>query len=304
MREAKAFCPAHVTGFFKAHLDDVQNNLENLGSMGAGFSIKQGVTTQVKIQSKDNQKSHFKISTQGYQSDKTDISEYVLDEFLKLGEFSDKFFDITHEISIPVGYGLGSSSAVALSLSYALDQALETRLDRTKIGQIAHNAEVNCKTGLGDVLASYHGGFEVRIKAGAPGIGNVEKIPTEKISILMICFSPISTNKFIKERLSQINGLGGKMVNRLLESKNYEHFQDMSLEFANYVNVMTPKMQKLVDEFTKNKLKCGIALFGETVFSMVTKDNEGKVLEILEKYPKGIILKSELDEIGARVLNN
>ena len=304
MREAKAFCPAHVTGFFKAHLDDVQNNLENLGSMGAGFSIKQGVTTQVKIQSKDNQKSHFKISTQGYQSDKTDISEYVLDEFLKLGEFSDKFFDITHEISIPVGYGLGSSSAVALSLSYALDQALETRLDRTKIGQIAHNAEVNCKTGLGDVLASYHGGFEVRIKAGAPGIGNVEKIPTEKISILMICFSPISTNKFIKERLSQINGLGGKMVNKLLKSRNYEHFQDMSLEFANHVDVMTPRMQKLVDEFTKNNLKCGIALFGETVFSMIAKEEESDVLEILEKYPEGIIIKSELDEIGARVLNN
>ena len=304
MREAKAFCPAHVTGFFKAHLDDVQNNLENLGSMGAGFSIKQGVTTQVKIQSKDNQKSHFKISTQGYQSDKTDISEYVLDEFLKLGEFSDKFFDIKHEISIPVGYGLGSSSAVALSLSYALDQALETRLDRTKIGQIAHNAEVNCKTGLGDVLASYHGGFEVRIKAGAPGIGNVEKIPTEKISILMICFSPISTNKFIKERLSQINGLGGKMVNKLLKSRNYEHFQDMSLEFANHVDVMTPRMQKLVDEFTKNNLKCGIALFGETVFSMITKEEESNVLEILEKYPEGIIIKSELDEVGARVLNN
>lgn len=304
MRESKAFCPAHVTGFFKAHLEDEQNNFENLGSMGAGFSIRQGVTTQVKIKVKDNQKSNFKILTQGYQSDKTDISEYVLNEFLKLGEFSDKFFDIRHEISIPVGYGLGSSSAVALSLSYALDQALETRLDKTKIGQIAHNAEVNCKTGLGDVLASYHGGFEIRIKAGAPGIGDVKKIPTEKISILMICFSPISTNKFIKERLPQINGLGGKMVNRLLESKNYEHFQEMSLEFANYVDVMTPRMQKLVDEFTKNNLKCGIALFGETVFSMVTKDDEDKVLEIFKKYPDGIIIESELDEIGARVLNN
>ena len=304
MREAKAFCPAHVTGFFKAHLEGDQKNSEDLGSMGAGFSIKQGVTTQVKISTKNNQESHFKISTQGYQSDKTDISEYVLDEFLKLGEFSDKFFDITHEISIPVGYGLGSSSAVALSLSYALDQALETRLDKTKIGQIAHNAEVNCKTGLGDVLASYHGGFEVRIKPGAPGIGDVKKIPTDKISILMICFSPISTNKFIKERLSQINGLGGKMVNRLLESKNYDHFQDMSLEFANYVDVMTPRMQKLVDEFTKNNLKCGIALFGETIFSMVTKDEENKVLEILEKYPEGIVIKSELDDVGARVLNN
>ncbi|MBN4046062.1 GHMP kinase [Nitrosarchaeum koreense] len=302
--EAKAFCPAHVTGFFKAHLDDNQSNLENLGSMGAGFSIKQGVTTRVKINTKNNQESNFKISTKGYQSDKTDVSEYVLNEFLKLDDFSTKFFDIEHEISIPVGYGLGSSGAVALSLSFALDQALGTKLDRTMIGQIAHNAEVSCKTGLGDVLASYHGGFEIRIKPGAPGIGSVEKITLEKISIIMICFSPISTNKFIKERLSQINGLGGKMVNRLLESKDYEHFQDMSLEFAKYVDVMTPRMQKLVDELAKNNIKCGIALFGETVFSMISKDDEDKVLEILQKYPDGIIIKSELDNNGARILKN
>ena len=44
-------------------------------------------------------------------------------------------------------------------LSYALDQALQTKLDKTKIGQIAHNAEVNCKTGLGDVLASFSRGI-------------------------------------------------------------------------------------------------------------------------------------------------
>ena len=84
-------------------------------------------------------------------------------------------------------------------------------------------------------MASYHCGFEIRIKPGAPGIGKIEKIYTKDISIIMICFSPISTSKFIKEKLSQINGLGGKMVNELLESKNYEHFQEMSLEFAKYV---------------------------------------------------------------------
>ncbi|MEK0338882.1 MAG: GHMP kinase [Nitrosopumilus sp.] len=302
--EATAFCPAHITGFFKAHLDDNQNSLENFGSTGAGFSIKQGVTTRVKVDTKDNQESNFRITTKGYQSDKTDVSEFVLNEFLKLGKFSNKFFDIEHEISIPVGYGLGSSGAVALSLSYALDQALETKLDKTIIGQIAHNAEVNCKTGLGDVLASFHGGFEIRVKPGAPGIGSVEKIFTEKISIIMICFSPISTNKFIKEHLSKINGLGGKMVNRLLESKNYEHFQDMSLEFAKFVDIITPKMQKLVNELSENNIKCGIAFFGETIFSMVPKEDENKVLEILQKYPDGIIIKSELDDNGARVLYN
>ncbi len=302
--EATAFCPAHVTGFFKAYLNDNQNNLENLGSMGAGFSIKQGVTTRVKIESKNNQKSNFKITTKGYQSDKTDISEFILNEFLKLGKFSNKFFNIEHDISIPVGYGLGSSAAVALSLSFALDQALETKLDKISIGKIAHNAELNCKTGLGDVLASFHGGFEIRVKPGAPGIGRVEKILTEEISIIMICFSPISTNKFIKERLSQINGLGGKMVNKLMESKNYEHFQEMSLEFANYIDVMTPKMQKLVSELFENNIKCGVALFGETIFSMIPKKDENKILEILKKYPEGIIIKSELDNVGARVLNN
>jgi len=302
--EATAFCPAHITGFFKAHLDDNQSSLENLGSMGAGFSIKQGVTTRVKIDTRDNQESNFRITTKGYQSDKTDVSEFVLNEFLKLGKFSNKFFHIEHKISIPVGYGLGSSGAVALSLSYALDQALETKLDKTIIGQIAHNAEVNCKTGLGDVLASFHGGFEIRVKPGAPGIGIVEKIFTDKISVIMICFSPISTNKFIKERLSQINGLGGKMVNRLLESKNYEHFQDMSLEFAKFVNIITPRMQKLVNELSENNIKCGIAFFGETIFSMVPKEDENKVLEILQKYSDGIIIKSELDNVGARILNN
>ena len=302
--EATAFCPAHITGFFKAHLDDNQNSLENFGSTGAGFSIKQGVTTRVKVDTKDNQESNFRITAKGYQSDKTDVSEFVLNEFLKLGKFSNKFFDIEHEISIPVGYGLGSSGAVALSLSFALDQALETKLDKTTIGQIAHNAEVNCKTGLGDVLASFHGGFEIRVKPGAPGIGCVEKIFTNEISVIMICFSPISTNKFIKERLSQINGLGGKMVNRLLESKNYKHFQDMSLEFAKFVDVITPRMQKLVNDLSKNNIKCGIAFFGETVFSMIPKEDEDRVLEILQKYSDGIVIKSELDNNGARVLYN
>ena len=302
--EAVAFCPAHITGFFKAHLDENHNAVEDLGSMGAGFSIKEGVTTKVRIFPKNNQETNFRITTKGYQSDKTDVSEFVLNEFLKLGNFSNKFFDIEHEITIPVGYGLGSSSAVALSLSFALNEVLETKLDKNIIGQIAHNAEVNCKTGLGDVLASFHGGFEIRVKPGAPGVGDVEKISTDKISVIMICFSPISTNKFIKEHLSKINGLGGKMVNQLLESKNYRHFQDMSLEFAKYVDVMTPRMQKLVDELSKNDIKCGVALFGATIFSMIPKNDEEKVLKILQKYSEGIIIKSELDDVGARLLNN
>ena len=44
--EAIAFCPAHVTGFFKAHLNE-KGSSEEFGSTGAGFSITEGVTTRV-----------------------------------------------------------------------------------------------------------------------------------------------------------------------------------------------------------------------------------------------------------------
>ena len=63
-------------------------------------------------------------------------------------------------------------------------------------------------------------------------------------------------------------------------------------------------MQKLVNELSENNIKCGIAFFGETVFSMIPKKDENKVLKILQKYSDGIIIKSELDENGARVLYN
>lgn len=303
MRSA-AFCPAHITGFFKAHLDDRQQAPENFGSMGAGFSIKQGVTTHVEVLPRTNQESSFQITLQGYQTDKTDVSEFVLNEFLKMGNFEEFFFDIRHEISIPVGYGLGSSSAVALSLSYALDRALGTDLDAETIGRIAHNAEVDCKTGLGDVLASYHGGFEIRVRPGAPGIGKVEKINAGPVSIIVICFSPISTNRFIKEHLSKINGLGGRMVNELLKTRDCDRFQDMSLEFAEYVNVITPRMRGVIEELSSRQIKCGVALFGETVFSMIPRGKEAEVLKVLERHTDGILIRSELDGTGARILHN
>ena len=296
---ATAFCPAHITGFFKAELD--KEDSKQLGSLGAGFSIQKGVKTTVSVREKTKHDiSNFSIKVNGFESGDMRVSELVLSKF----PIDKKFIDVTHEIDVPVGYGFGCSAAVALSLSIALNDALKSKLSKIEVAQIAHDVEIECKTGLGDVLASYHGGFEIRDKPGAPGIGHVQKINLNKISIIMICFSPISTSKFIKERLSQINGLGGKMVNELLESKNYEHFQEMSLEFAKYVNVMTPRMQKVVDELSNNNIKCGIALFGETIFSMIPKEKEGNVLKILEKFSDGIIIKSKLDDVGARILNN
>jgi len=293
--QAIAFCPGHITGFFKAEVDEKRPELQ--GSIGAGFCIKEGVTTRVSVSS--SEKPSFKIKVTGYQSDNTQVSEFVIGEFFNLVK-ENYFVDVEHQIEIPVGYGLGSSGAVALSLAFALNKALQTNLSRTQIGQIAHRAEIFCKTGLGTVLSSYHGGFEIRTKQGAPGIGSLRKIHTDS-SAVMICFSPISTKKFIKNDLSKINGLGGKMVGKLIKSRDHQEFLDMSLEFAKYVNVITPKMSTVIKDLQKNGFKCGVAMFGETVFTLVPKSKEDQVIEIFKKYDDGIVIKSSIDTSGARI---
>ncbi len=251
---AKAFSPAHITGFFKAELEKEEPN--QLGSLGAGFSIQKGVKTTVNIRPKTKHDiTNYGIRVKGFNTGDIRVSEYVL-----------------------CGY------------------------TKTMVAQIAHEAEIKCKTGLGDVLASYHGGFEIRTKSGAPGIGEVQKIkPKEKLEVMIICFNPISTKKFLKEKISSVNGLGGKMVKKLVKSQDMDEFQDMSLEFAQYIHVITPKMNKVIKELHKNGIKCGIALFGETVFSLVTEEKRQKVLEILKKYDDGIIITSKIDNSGARL---
>lgn len=296
--KGSAFSPAHITGFFKAELDE-NKKPEHQGSLGAGFSIQKGVTTTVEVE--DSEFTDFKIRVSGYQPDNTQVSEFVIREFLENLEGS-YFVNIHHDIKVPVGYGLGCSAAVALSLAYALNEAFGTSFSKEQLGQMAHNAEVVCRTGLGDVLASYHGGFEIRVKGGAPGIGQLEKIPTEAYSAIMICFSPISTKQFLKERLSSINGLGGKMVDKLVQTRNIDQFHEFSVEFADYVNIITPKMKTVINDLKSHEIKCGIALFGETIFTLVPQKIEEQVIEILEKYSDGIIIKSKIDDIGARLV--
>ena len=294
---AKAFSPAHITGFFKAELDGKEPN--QLGSLGAGFSIQKGVKTTVNVRSKtEHDINNYAIRVKGFNTGDIRVSEYVLNEFL----LDEKYFDVTHEIDVPVGYGFGCSGAVALSLAIALNDALKYGYTKTKVAQIAHKAEIKCQTGLGDVLASYHGGFEIRTKSGAPGIGKVQRIiPKEKLEVMIICFNPISTKKFLKEKISLINGLGGKMVQKLVKSQDMDEFQDMSVKFAQYIHVITPKMNKVIKDLHDNGIKCGIALFGETIFSLVPKDKKQKALEILKKYDDGVVITSRIDNSGARL---
>ncbi len=285
----KAFCPAHVTGFFKA---------EEGGSLGAGFSIELGVTTEVSASEGEG----TEILVRGRKPGDLRVSEHVAGRFRQMSGFAGKL-RITHELGVPVGYGLGCSAAAALSLAYALDAALGTNLGRQGAARVAHEAEIECRTGLGDVLAAYHGGFEIRVSAGAPGRGRIVKMPHGGVRAVIACFAPVPTTEFIKNRMSGINGLGGRMVSELLRGGGAKRFQEMSLEFAEYIDVMTPRMRRAAGVL--RDYGCGVAMFGETVFALVpAREAEGARRRLCGRYPEAEVLECGIDGRGARLLRD
>ncbi len=61
--------------------------------------------------------------------------------------------------------------------------------------QIAHSADIICKTGLGTVISEFTGGFEIRTSFGGPGIGKILKMP---ISSWILCSNTLhKTNQYL-----------------------------------------------------------------------------------------------------------
>lgn len=296
MQVAGAFSPGHITGFVE--FPSLPDDPVLKGSRGAGFCISRGVKTMVSAEK--SSKNALSIFMNDKFADDAEVSKYVVGEYLELVK---KPFSIRvdHDLEIPVGYGLGSSGAAALSLSLALNNVLDTRLSNIEAAQIAHKADLVCRCGAGTVLAEYHGGFEMRLNAGAPGIGLVEKIMLRDHKAVILCIAPMSTKEFLTNKVSLINGLGGRMLGKLAKTRTIDDFMDMSLQFANSIDFVSDRCQQVINEMLANGYKCSTAMFGETVFSIVKNEHVEDVQRILGKYD-GEVLVCDIDYLGARVI--
>lgn len=306
MRKASAFSPGHITGFVE--FPTLADDPILMGSRGAGFCISRGVETSVTVER--SEKNDLSIFINGEVAEDAEVSRRVVAEHLKLVENNNSYaIKVEHELEIPVGYGLGSSGAAALSLSLALARALERRMSGLEAAQIAHNSDLACRCGAGTVLAEYHGGFEMRLKTGAPGVGEVEKIPVRDRKAVILCLAPISTKEFLTEKISLINGLGGKMLHNLVKTRSVDDFMEMSLHFARSIGFVSGRCGTIIEDMLAGGFGCSTAMFGETVFSLVKSDRVEEALEILSRHRRGgggnggnKLLVSDIDHHGARMM--
>jgi pantoate kinase len=292
---AKAFSPGHISGIVIKPADNW--HYLYTGSKGAGFSIDHGITTTVEVF--EHQTTNYQISING-KVEHANVSKWVVEEYLKLIH-KPYYINIKHETHIPIGFGLGSSGAGALSLSYALNHALNTKLSKYEVAQIAHHAEIACKTGLGTVIAEFSGGFEMRTSIGAPGLGFIETVELKDYKAVILCIAPLSTKAFLMDHVNLANPLGEKMLKRLRVSKNVDEFLSMSYHFAHYLGLTEFRCKEPLESLKSHGIEAGVALFGETVFTIVPVDKLNYVKQYLKTF-EGTLIVCNIDNTGARVL--
>lgn len=303
MKEAAAFAPCHITGIFQ--ICDQSADALCIGSKGAGISLNLGAKTTVKI--KKGTYYRLKVNINNHAANSAQVSKHVVNTFLsRFSEITKFEITVEHHIDAPIGAGFGTSGAAALSLALALNEALGLGMSRIEAAQLAHVAEVACKTGLGTVIAETYGGLEIRVKPGAPGIGEIKCLPVPE-NALVAChvFGPMSTKKFLTNPAtrSRINRLGGELVNELLEAPTITNFMKLSRKFAEHVGLITQKVRDVLNAADKAGVVCSMPMFGESAFTITDEENVEGILQVFHEYgSSGQTLLSSVDHEGAQLL--
>ena len=300
MREASAFAPGHLTGFFQI-CDGNENPLKK-GSRGSGFSIPLGVNTTVRVEPAERISTNIMIN--GRAAPEAFVSENVANRML-LKLDTPHEVSVEHDIKTPLAAGFGSSGGGALSLALALNEVLDLGMSSVGAAQVAHLAEIECKTGLGTVIAEFAGGFGALITPGAPGIGETVNF-NQSIGLQAVClpFGPIPTKEALSDESlrRRINELGGRFVDEIQKDPSPALFMDLSRRFAEHVGLITPRLRTVLNETDGANIPCSMAMFGEVLFSLVEEDQVLKLVEVLrEAAPEQRVMVTWIEERGAHL---
>lgn len=303
MKQASAFAPCHITGIFE--IFDQSGDALHIGSRGAGVTLNLGVKTTVTI--KERTKHRLLITINGRKPESAHVSKHVVDTFL--ARYSGKIqfeIKVEHWTDAPIGSGFGTSGAAALSLSLALNKALDIGMSRVESANVAHVAEIECGTGLGTVAAETIGGFEIRTEPGAPGTARIMRLPvSDNIRIICHVFGPLSTNKYLADEDTRIriNKFGGRLIHELIEAPTIEDFMKLSREFAENVGLITERVRRVFDAADKARVICSMPMFGEAAFTAIDRDRAESISDIFRRNSSsGCTMMSEISQDGARLL--
>ena len=185
-RMTRAFAPGNISCVFKVipHADATR-----MHSLGMGFTVKEGIEVTVSEHRETN------VLFNGQSIDFPTVGA-VADRLTQAAGAAGVKVDLTSPL--PLGCGFGLSGAASLATAYALNELLHLGKDMETLAMVAHVAEVENRTGLGDVCSQYHGGCLVKLKEGAPLVA--DRLPITEQPIYYRYFGPIQTSEVLGNR--------------------------------------------------------------------------------------------------------
>ena len=247
---ATAFVPGHITGFFSTHPDPEP---ARAGSRGAGLALSDGVTVTVS--------RGTGIRLNGEAVEITPV-ETVLDQ---LGIAA----AVDAETPLPIGSGFGVSGAVTLGTALAANAAFSCEKTENELVEVAHCAEVDAGTGLGDVVAQARGGLPIRREPGGPGHGVLDGVPARP-RIEYVTFGELSTETVLSGDTDRLSAAGTDALDDLLAEPTVDRFINSSREFAADAGLLTDDVSEAIASVEAAGGQAAMAMLGRTVFAVGT----------------------------------
>ena len=273
----RAFIPAHITAFFVPKFNE---NPLLAGSLGAGINLTKGTNIFVSIEDGLERHIHVAFNGKPVKKEKAVISYSVAEEIIPQ-EFEGDV-EIWQYFDFPNEHGFGNSAGGALGTALTLGYYFKNKTF-LQAAQIAHKHEVLNKGGLGDVIAQIHGGIEIRIKAGAPGIGVVDNIFSEEYKVLSVPLGRLSTKEVLdSDIITAIEKEGQKALEKLLKNPSPENLMHLARDFAENTGLLQGELLEIAREIDKLiKLPSSMIMLGKSLFAILREEELPKVQEKL-----------------------
>ena len=279
MRQAKAFAPGNLSCVFKVIPHPEATKMH---SLGMGFTITEGVVVTV---------SQHPSQTAVRFNDSEIHFPTVLSVLQKL---TPEPMKVDIDSPLPLGCGFGLSGAASLATAYALNALLGLGKSEEELAMTAHVAEVENRTGLGDVCAQYHGGCLVKLKRGYPLAA--ERLPIPAQPIYYRYFSSIQTKTILEsaERRARINQAADETLQaleKLTESDvvDFNACIRLSKQFSQNSGLLEDtRVQETIRKIEESGGVASMIMLGNAVFS--THPFEGATKTTLSEGEKGRLL--------------
>lgn len=272
--EATAFVPGHITGFFSTHPHD---DPTKAGSRGAGLTLTDGVEVTVEPAAE----STVVLEGETIEIDPVRTVLETLEVSARVEATSD----------LPLGSGFGVSGATALGTALAANRVFDRKLSTNELVTIAHGAEVEAGTGLGDVVAQAHGGIPIRLEPGGPGENELDSIPA-RARVEYVSFGELSTADVLSGETDVLSEAGQEALARVVEEPTLLSFMYASRLFAREAGLLTDRVRETIEDVAREDGQASMAMLGETVFALGTGlSDAGYDPSVCATHPAGAVLK-------------